>query len=270
MFNLIYSKMEEKIKKETRPENEAFKERYQFLLEVNDFTICQRYFKVNDFIKGSIQTVEFTNTMENIVSMLKSDLERKSRIYQWYTANLPLKLTGFKPDFVGEPEYIYSENETTNETYDDVEELKPYDVTFKLTFLIDEKPVYTRIWDGTVYPKYVRNSVDLLNYCPNYTDVLSLNFKQMLKYKMSVGEPDLTYKMIKMVYDTISGKPEEKTFTTITNYKNVENGVVKNEVNYKTITYNKEYIDGWREYTKKKTADYFKGIGLNQPQTKKK
>lgn len=255
--------MEEKPKKEFRPENEAYKERFQFLLEINDFTICQRYFKVNDFINGSINTIEFTNTMDNIVEMIKADLERKSRIYQWCTANLPLKLTGFRNDFEGEPEYITFPDKPSDDQQEQVEDLKPYDVVFTLTFLIDEKPVYVRVWDGTVYPKYVRNSVDLLNYTPNNSDVLSMSFKEMLRYRMTVGEPDLTYKMIKMVYDTISGKPSEKTFTTVAKYRNVENGKVTKEVSYKTTGFNKSYIDGWRECTKKKTDEYFKSIGLS-------
>lgn len=253
--------MEEKNKKEFRAENEAYKERFQFLLEINDFTICQRYFKVNDFVNGSIQTVEFTNTMENIVEMIKSDLERKSRIYQWCTANLPLKLTGFSPDFKGTPDYVIFNNEDVNEQLDNNEHLNPYDVIFKFSLLIDEKPVYTRIWDGTVYPKHVRNSVDLLNYTPANSDILTMSFKEMLRYRMTVGEPDLTFKMIKMVYDTISDKTGEKKYTTCVEYKNVEGDKVTNEVSY-TTNYTKDYIDGWRTYTKKKTAEYFRSIGM--------
>lgn len=261
--------MEEKVKKEFRAENEAFKERFQFLLEVNDFTICQRYFKVNDFIPHSINTVEFTNTMNRIVDMIRADLERKSRIYQWCTANLPLKLTGFRPDFEGEPEYLVVESDNSDNKYDDSEELKPYDVTFKLTMLIDEKPVYSRIWDGTVYPKYVRNSVDLLNYTPGGTDVLSMSFREMLRYRMTVGEPDLTFKMIKMVYDTISSRTGERMYTTKSKYRNVENGKVTGECSYST-NYTNESIDYWRERVKKKTEDYWKNIGSSTGTAKKK
>lgn len=271
--------MEEKIKKEVRAENEAYKERFQFLLEVNDFTICQRYFKVNDFIPSSIDTLEFTKTMDSIVEMLKRDLERKSRIYQWCTVNRPLKMTGlmtnpwfttvYRPDFEGEPEYLTVEVEEESEQYRDTEELKPYDVTFKLTMLIDEKPVYSRIWDGTVYPKYVRNSVDLLNYTPQNRDVLSMSFKEMLRYRMTVGEPDLTFKMIKMVYETISGKDSDREYTTRLNYANVENGTKTEERVYST-NYQREFIEGWRNYTKKKTLDYFRSIGLPAPKGKRK
>lgn len=271
--------MEERIKREFRPENEAYKERFQFLLEVNDFTICQRYFKVNDFIPGSINTAEFAKTMNSIVEMIKMDLERKSRIYQWCTANLPLKMTGlmcnplfktdYRPDFEGEPEYLVVEDGEENDKYKDTEELKPYDVTFKLTMLIDEKPVYTRIWDGTVYPKYVRNSVDLLNYTPQNRDILSMSFKEMLRYRMTVGEPDLTFKMIKMVYETISGKDRDREYTTKLDYSNSENGE-KAEGRVYSTNYQREFVDGWRNYTRKKTQDYFKTVGFPGTKPKKR
>ena len=42
--------LENNIKKETKVvDNEAYKERFQFLLWVNDNIICQRYFKINGF-----------------------------------------------------------------------------------------------------------------------------------------------------------------------------------------------------------------------------
>ena len=232
--------------------NESYKEKYQFLLTVNDNVICQRYFKVNDYIPGSMNTLEFMEAMRYITSMIKNELVRKSRIYEWCTANLPLKMTGFRQ---GEEETFFEVPEQKDNKFDDSEELKPYDVTFTFSFMVDEKPVYEEIWDGTQYPKYVRNSVDLSNYTPKFDDITNLNFKQSLKYRMTVGEPDTIYNMIKVIYSTISGKKDGKKFTKNVNFGKDKDG---NEVSYNFDRIGRKSVEEWREYVHVQTNDYWK------------
>ena len=50
--------MEEKeIKKEQRTiDNASYKERFQFMLSINDNIICQRYFRINGFNAESLES----------------------------------------------------------------------------------------------------------------------------------------------------------------------------------------------------------------------
>ena len=94
--------LENNIKKEAKVvDNEAYKERFQFLLWVNDNIICQRYFKINGFNNDSLRSLEFKETMDNVTKMIKDDLLSKSRIFMWYTREEPIKMSGFLSNYDG-------------------------------------------------------------------------------------------------------------------------------------------------------------------------
>jgi len=94
--------LEDNIKKEAKVvDNEAYKERFQFLLWVNDNIICQRYFKINGYNNDSIRSLQFKETMDNVVTMIKEDLISKSRIFMWYTRDEPIKMKGFVNNYDG-------------------------------------------------------------------------------------------------------------------------------------------------------------------------
>ncbi len=54
---------------------------------VNDFIICKRIFKIPNYIEGSMNTVEFKETVDDIVRMIDDDLKDKSSIYTTYYYN---------------------------------------------------------------------------------------------------------------------------------------------------------------------------------------
>ena len=88
--------MEQEVqKKEVALNNESYKERFQFILSLNENIICQRYFRINGFNNDSLESYELRETIDEIVGIIRQDLESKSRVYQWFTRNIPLKLTGF-------------------------------------------------------------------------------------------------------------------------------------------------------------------------------
>ena len=89
--------MEEKFKKESKfVDNVAYKNKFQFLIWVNNNVICQRYFKINGFNEESIYSAEFNECMNGIVDSIQRDLESKSRIFMWYTnMSEPMKIQGF-------------------------------------------------------------------------------------------------------------------------------------------------------------------------------
>lgn len=268
--------LEDNTKKEAKVvDNEAYKERFQFLLWVNDNIICQRYFKINGYNNDSIRSLQFKETMDNVVTMIKEDLISKSRIFMWYTRDEPIKMKGFvnnyddldysdivyltSPDYKDSAELSNGEiiekdyfnyAEDTEDSYADTEDLKPWDVTFKFQMLIDEQPVYERIWDGTVYPKYVRNGVDLTNSDVLYKDKepSSLHFSCAIIRHMTIGKIDLVYHIIKQICEVMSYKFEDSNKYT----KRMKYG----DKNYLLSTYNKDWVDAARQYCAEKTKAY--------------
>lgn len=114
--------------------------RFDYTIYVNDFIICKRNFKIPNYIEGSMNTVEFKETVDDIVRMIDDDLKDKSSIYTTYYYN---------PSDVAE-EFTAPLSE-------------PWECTFKIVISDNKKPVITRIWDGYSYPRMIRDRVDLTN-----------------------------------------------------------------------------------------------------------
>lgn len=243
-----------------------FKERFQFIYSVNDNIICQRYFKINGFIIDSVNSLELKEAIDECVMLLKDDLKSKSRVYMWYNSSSPVQMTGF--DGRNEKTWLeYPENAVTFNEPD--EKLNPYDVTFNFKFMMDNKVVYEYIWDGTCYPKYVRNSVDITNSGSSYRDrdQTMLSYSQSLNKAMTYGRMDLSHYIIKRICEAMSGDPERK-YTKYDIYDNVEghfedgkfvHDVITDCKEYAYNSYNKKYVNEWRKHTMKKTLDYFDG-----------
>lgn len=307
--------MEEKIKKESKfVDNIAYKNKFQFLIWANDNVICQRYFKINGFNEESIYSEEFSNCMNGIVSSIQEDLESKSRIFLWYTDTTePLKMNGFLTDeeiekygseFLG----IMTDNNIVGnieapdgkvfrkdyvdlpkrEDEENFEVDRPVDgeCVFKFSFLIDDKPVFEKIWDGNIYPKFVRNGVDLTNYHASLdnSDISSLNFGTALIKHMQIGKKNLISDFIRRICDCLSNTYTDKYVYTKdmgtyrTNYlfdddnyrKAVEyyGGPIKpevtgfTEIKLETKKYNylsnfENYKQSWKRAVRKKTQEYF-------------
>ena len=181
-------------------DNSNYRERFQFQLKVNDNIICQRYFKINRYNSDSVCSQELYDTLDDCVDLIKTDLEAKSRIYTWNTCGGKSKLTGYAKDENGQPinkvEYI----DVPAKEWDEDEFVKPWDVTFNFLFLVDDNVVYNRIWDGSQYPKYVRNSVDITNSKSPYIMVQIMNN----------GREDLVVDIIKRICEVCSNEDQDK------------------------------------------------------------
>ena len=308
--------MEDKIKKESKfVDNVAYKSKFQFLIWVNDNVICQRYFKINGFNEESVYTEEFSNCMNGIVESIQKDLESKSRIFMWYTnTKEPMKLQGFirndevekygreflsiltdssirgkieAPDGkIYTKEYInYNENVTND--YGELERPNDGEFIFKFSFLIDDKTVFEKIWDGNVYPKFVRNGVDLTNNYAQYNnkDTSSLSFSAAIIRYMQNGKTNLISDFIRRICETLSNSFREKySYTKQMKYNNnevIDNdrrkaaiayyGVIKpvvtghTDIKVENKKYNflssiEDYKQSWEKSVRKKTQDYFNNI----------
>ena len=271
--------MEEKVIKKV--DNSSYREKFQFLLSINENVICQRYFRINNFDYASVESIELKETMDECVKMIQDDLVSKSRVYMWYTNNDPVKLTGFAKDIDTintddvrfltdniEGEGVLSNGEYVKKTYfdyasatnvaTDYMDEKPADgeFVFKFTFMMDDKILYERVWDANVYPKYIRNGVDLSNSNAIYKDrdPSTLSFSLAIIHHMTVGKPDLVFQIIKNICDNLS--------TAYSNdYEYTKNEIYKNGIDgdktYTYSTYNKEFVNGWRNAVSTKSNEYF-------------
>ncbi len=257
MFNSNKKRMDKlsEEKNQKKVDNSNYRERFQFVVRVNDNIICQRYFKINRFNNECLESKELFDTFDGyqgIVQMIKRDLESKSRIYTWATSDCRTKLTGF----VNEDETTYVEWE--EKPWDETEFVKPWDVVFKFTFLVDDKVVYERIWDGSQYPKYVRNSVDLTNSRSQFP----------LVQLMNQDKDDLVVAIIKRICNVASnaedGTPQKYTksvfytndeqfITASNNNPNKKHDLTEDtELKYRFTPYNKDYVKMWRNWCMKK------------------
>lgn len=274
----------QKPKKDFRVANEAFRERFQFQLKSNDNVICQRYFRIpgyNSDVLNSQElldllhtTVEKSGFGNGLIDRIEKELVEKSRIFMWYTREEPVKMTGFLPTGLeptwddvalatdGNPGPIQLSDGTVidktyfewpedmPDNYADNEKPESWDTTFTFEFLIDDKVVYQRIWDATVYPRYIRNSVDLANSNARYRDVdpSFMHFKLAIVRSLNEGRDNLINVIIRQLADLSGGKFDEPDFFT----KRWNSG----NKSYYLSTYNKDYVNGWREATMEKTKKY--------------
>lgn len=131
----------------TMEDKKIKEERFEFAVMMNDILICRRYFKVYNFIEGSMETVDFKETVDQIVKMLDDDLKSKSRVYTWFMFD--------KDDGALESEF--------NQPL-----LEPWECTFKFIVYDRKREVFSKIWDGYAYPRSVRQKIDFTNKFVKY------------------------------------------------------------------------------------------------------
>lgn len=123
-----------------KEQREFREERFEFSLFVNNNLVCKRNFKITNYIEESMQSLDFKETIDEIVTMIDNDLKSKSRVYTWY---------------------YYDEKNPDPEFTEPL--LEPWKSTFKFVVTDNKRPVITKIWDGYGYPKSVRDKVDIVN-----------------------------------------------------------------------------------------------------------
>lgn len=163
---------------------------------------------------------------------------------------------------------------------------------FKFSFLIDNVTVYEKAWDGNVYPRFVRNGVDLTNNMSKYENYSPNSLSDYISYRMQCGKNNLINDSIRRICDTLSNSFDDKyEYTKSVQYNNTGvtktpfyddavkvYGVIKPIVTghtdikpiNKRYSFNsalKSYEQSWKRKTFKKTRDYFsKDFPLTQGQ----
>lgn len=240
-----------------------FDERFEFAIYVNNFIICKRFVRIYNFVEHSMETLEFKNCVDEIVSMIQDDLKTKSRVWTWYNFN-PENPDMNKPAMV----------ELTSPT------IKPWECTFKFEITDNGHPVITKIWDGSCYPRAVRDNVDLANKSVKVPDgkggMISVDkesffgknkdniFGDLLVTRaMIMGRPDVLSAITKKIVDTCSSVDNlNKRGNTNTSevYGNGQQGVKSKKYNFSIEAYNNKVLSGWGSALSEKTKKYFKNI----------
>ena len=225
-----------------------YREKFEFRLTVGDNIICQRYFKINNFNPRSLNSLELAHTLQNCVSVIDEDLKSKTAVYlsvfaPKYFNNLEEMAEYFKDGknsnelnlgtgivVKGMPhDYVWGKNNAPvacDFKFDDGElnrELTDDDrVDYKFAFCVDGKETCSVVWEG-VYPKYIRNSIDLSNRKGKHEgeDLSKLNFEQYLDYCIVKGRNDLVWGLIKDICHTCSVQDNSWYTTHIMGYNNV-------------------------------------------------
>ena len=167
-------------------EKDYKEERFEFTLFVNDNIICKRNFRIFNFIEGSMNTLEFKDTVDKVVKLIDDDLKSKSRVFTWYYFN-PNEPDAFE-EFAGKP-------------------LEPWACTFKLVISDNKREVISRIWDGYAYPKPIREKVDLSNKNVKVTnkDGQSFSYEKDSFFKSNEGRLSFEHEVLKAM---IGDKPD--------------------------------------------------------------
>lgn len=254
-----------------KEQKEYREERFEFALYVNNNLICKRNFKINNYIDGSMQTLDFKMKVDEIVNMIDDDLKSKSRVYTWF--------------------------------YDDTDEqvLEPWECTFKFVVTDNKKEVISKIWDGYAYPKAVRDRVDIANKTVKLVDERGqvrvfdknsffeknkdrLSMEQYILRAQILDKPDLLIEITKNICETCSprenGYQKLNDYITVDTYKDkiyevtndgtlkrgkhgnlsFKNGENSKEYNSIIEEHNKKLFSKWAKDFEKKTKKYYSNL----------
>lgn len=259
-------------------QNNLKKERFEFVLTVNGNIICQRYFRINGFRNESLSSMELVSTVDRCVSIIDDNLKAKSAIYHYNAApqifeNVDEMKNWISTHYLEVPTYIALRNSDDAYVWNGVD-VEPYTEFFnksdfiasnenecvlKFSF-IDNGPNYmdneehrevcSKIWDGLVYPRFVRTNIDLSNLRNKYEggDVYA-PFEANLVKLFNEDQPDLIPIIVKEICKCCSNS-SKGAYTTSYNYGD-------KVYNFDIQNHNYKYFKSLEKAYKTKTENYF-------------
>ena len=230
--------------KNFEPSREIRKERFEFELTVNGNIICQRYFKINNFNSNSIYSTEFLDVVRGCANLIDENLRSKTEIYvrhmaplifdseeqmrEWFKdeRNIEVMDVHFGAWIIirgaGGHEYVWKGDDVFvdegvrtdyNEFVDSPDEEQ--EAIFKFS-VVDNGYDYIKNpakkiigevqWDGSQYPRFIRNGVDISNGRGKYDDmdISRLSHEMSLYYWCNAHQPDLVPIIIREICDVCS------------------------------------------------------------------
>lgn len=231
------------IKKSEEPKDYN-KPRFAFRLTVDNHIICQRDFNIGSFNPLSLSSIELAGVIESCGRMIDESLKNKTQVYleivsprifdsveemnayfenPYNCANMTLgegivvrglKTKNYYWGKNNHPEpcsFVFDRGELSNGLTDDDR------MFYKFAFLCDDREVCAYGWEG-VYPKFVRNSIDLTNKRGQFEgeDVSKLSFDQYILYNMVKGKRGIDWVLIRDICATCS--QDNNYYTTHFNF----------------------------------------------------
>ena len=160
-------------------------ERFGFIFTINDNIVCKRFFGINNFQERSLGSVHLADAVAACVDMINNDLKEKTNIYNALTApqvfqnheemNKWVENPSFElevPSFVvlRDTDEVFLWNGERMHPYakpfnraDYVGEQDNQPCVLKFAFLDNGEEVRSLAWDGSQYPRFVRNNIDISN-----------------------------------------------------------------------------------------------------------
>lgn len=252
----------------------AKKERFEFVLTINDNIICQRYFHINGFKPKSLYSQELKEVFNYCVSLIKRDLRNKSYVFLKMTAPQIFDSKEQMEEWIKCPKWaidvpsfialrdsddVYVWDGEKVELYDRFFNRSEYLVSdeeknvkneLKLTFLDNGKEIISQVWDGNVYPRFVRNNIDLSNQKNRYDG--NSTYESLLIKAMIEGQKDLIPQIAKELCVCCSCD-ESYGYITRVNYGEKTYGLSSNSDWTK-------YINSLESFYRKKTESYRKTL----------
>jgi len=230
------------------PTREIRKERFEFELTVNGNIICQRYFKINNFNEASVMSVEFMDSVRRCVKLIQDNLRNKTCVYtyhnspfvfdseeqmkEWFGNEDNIKVfdvhygawavvrgkSGHEYVWLGEDGFRDEGVRTDYNEFVDSEDVEQ-DTVFRFAVIDNgrdwfKSPSHRVIgemqFDGNVYPKFIRNGVDISNVRGRYDDmdISKLSHDASLYYWCNIGQQDLVPVIIREICETCSSESD--------------------------------------------------------------
>lgn len=189
--------------------NDSYKERFEFVLSMNDNVVCQRYFRINRFDERSIYSLDLLTATQDIVALIDENLKSKSRIFTWFTNHPQLEYPEDALEY-GKGIWVH-----TPRTEDDIPPVAPeWTNTFKFAFKVDGREVISRIWDGSSYPKMIAENVDLMNRKPKVEnfEFSRAKLELLMQWSMNVDKENLVPVIIRMLCDATAKGDRDKGY----------------------------------------------------------
>lgn len=221
-----------------------FKPRFAIVLSAGDNIIIRRDFSIGQFNPTSLLSVELSDTMRFCGHLVDESLKNKTQVYLEIGAPRVFNSVAQMEEYFENPEhcaqmtlgegiviggpsprqyYWGKDGHPVLSTYhfdkgDFTNGLKPEDrIFYKLAFLYDEREVCACGWEG-VYPKFVRNSIDLTNkqVQTDKYDITMMGFGDYVRHTMVKGKRGLDWSIIKEICNTCC--QDNKYYTTSMRY----------------------------------------------------
>lgn len=269
--------------------NQFRTDRFEFVLTINEFIVCQRYFYIKGFNYKAFSSKQIRDCTDYCMSLIENDLKMKTHVYNSLCApqifekeedmtadNMPGNspyafYAGQCVSFVlcKDTENVYTWDGETFKKFEGyfnkaeylgkVDEEAPCEIKFAI--LDHGKEVCSKVIDGNQFPRYIRNNINISNSPEKY---VSNEFHSQLDAYItsvikSVKFQDLIPIIVREICKTCSFE-NDSDYTMTDEYYNTGEDTPVKTYNLNVSNANYRYFKSLEKVYAKKTEQYFKNL----------